>query len=232
MGGSARLAAMSDLLVIVPSRGRPQNIVRLHRAWRDTDATADLIVALDVDDPEVADYPYTPPWQFDVALPSTPGMTAALNRVAVKEAYRYAAVGFMGDDHVPRTPRWDEAVLTALAELGTGIVYGNDLFQRENLPTAVFLTADIVQKLGYMAPPAQHHLYLDDAWLALGRALGAIRYLPEVVIEHMHPSAGGKAPMDEHYARVNAPEMYDHDRVEFERWREHELPLAVEKIRS
>lgn len=223
---------MSDLLVIVPSRGRPENIRRLYQAWRETNAAADLVVAIDADESLV--YPDARDLRaFTMrCLPSPhPGMTAPLNEIAGVLAHRYAAVGFMGDDHVPRTPCWDDRVLAELAQLGTGIVYGNDLIHGARLPTAVFMSSVIVQTLGYMAPPRQWHLWLDNAWLALGQALGAIRYLPDVVIEHLHPLVG-KAESDEGYERVNHGSVYEHDRVEFERWQVDELPQAVEAIRA
>jgi hypothetical protein len=131
-------------------------------------------------------------------------MCGTLNQLAVEaaaqEGVRY--IGFMGDDHLPRTASWDGTICEALDELGSaGIVYGNDLFQGPNLPTAVFMHAEIVRTLGYMAPPCLRHMFLDNFWLELGRSAGTIRYLPDVIIEHMHPEAG-KAPEDDNYGRV------------------------------
>ena len=100
----------------------------------------------------------------------------------------------------------------ALDELGAGLVYGNDLIQGENLATAVAMTGNIVQALSGMVPPDMIHLYLDNFWMRLGKDLGALRYIPEVVLEHMHPIAG-KAEWDEGYKAVNAKEVYDFDRV-------------------
>lgn len=111
-------------------------------------------------------------------------------------------IGFAGDDHAPRTPGWTERIRTELNQLGTGIVYGNDLFQGPNLPTAVFMTADIVGALGYMAPPCLRHMFADNYWKDLGDGVRRIRYLPDVVIEHLHPHAGGKAPEDDRYRAV------------------------------
>jgi hypothetical protein len=56
--------------------------------------------------------------------------------------------------------------------------------------------------------------------LDLGRALRSVTYLPDVVIEHLHPHAG-KADMDDGYARCNGEEMYEADRAAYEQWKTH-----------
>ena len=141
------------------------------------------------------------------------------------------AIGFMGDDHRPRTVGWDTAYLEALRELGSGIVYGNDLLQGERIPTQVAMTTDIVRELGFMAPPVLKHLYVDNFWRDLGTAAGCLRYLSNVVVEHMHPIAG-KAPWDDGYARVNAPTMYSGDANAYAKWAAMDLAAAVEKVRA
>jgi hypothetical protein len=198
------------LAVIVPTRGRPQNAVRLQQAFADTESlNTALIFVVDADDPELPGY-----WEAagDRRIrhltvhdgEGGTGMVAALNWAAGRLAGEYTALGFMGDDHLPRTPRWDAHVLGALNSSEPRIVYGDDLLQGEALPTAAFMPSRLVRVLGFMAPPTLRHLYADNFWLELGQSLGTLRYLPDVVIEHVHPAAG-KTAMDERYAAVNAP---------------------------
>jgi hypothetical protein len=47
--------------------------------------------------------------------------------------------------------------------------------------------------------------------MTLGKDLNALRYIPEVVLEHLHPVAG-KAEWDDQYREVNAPEVYSADK--------------------
>lgn len=213
--------------VIVPSRGRPQNITRLLTAWHDTGATAQLVVALDDDDPQLDTYLDVLAddmrlRELHVIVGPRLRMNGTLNAVAATVLDKVLeprpgtaprlpdVIGFMGDDHLPRTPEWDQKIEAALDNLGHGIVYADDLVQRQNLPTAVFMSATIVRALGYMAPPVLVHLFLDNYWRDLGLASGRLRYLPGVVIEHLHPIAG-KAEHDETYAQANASETWTHD---------------------
>jgi hypothetical protein len=229
--------AMGDLVVVVPSRGRPEAAVGLAEAFGATRTTAHLVFAVDEDDPTRGEYHAAlgvyPNGVIDTGgAPAT--MVRALNAVAVKLATADDppfAVGFMGDDHRPRTKGWDRAYVDALRELGTGIVYGDDLLQGERLPTQVAMTCDIVRVLGHMCPPTLRHMYVDNYWLDLGGRAGCLRYLPEVVVEHMHPIAG-KADWDEGHKRVNAREMYAVDRASYTRWQYMNMPAEVAQVRA
>lgn len=197
----------APLLVIVPTRGRPQNAARLAKAFEETESlNADLVFVADHDDPELPAYHAAAPRLLIHRGESGRGMTGPLNWASSLYADIYDYLGFMGDDHVPRTAGWDAHVLGALDSLEPRVVYGNDLLQGGALPTAAFLPSRMVRALGYMAPPVLRHLYVDNFWLELGQALGGLRYLPGVVIEHVHPAAG-KTAMDAGYAAVNAPEV-------------------------
>ena len=202
---------MKNLAVIVPSRGRPHNIIELLHSFEETQTESDLIVVIDDDDPTKDAY-------LELGIDKTiilpregKGMAKPLNKASsmLKDEYRHFS--FLGDDHRPRTKNWDVHFLNALDELGTGLVYGNDLLQGENLATAVAMTGDIVRALGGMVPQGMIHLYLDNFWMTLGKDLNALRYIPEVVLEHLHPIAG-KAEWDEGYRAVNAEEVYSADK--------------------
>lgn len=204
---------MRDLLVIVPSRGRPGNARELCQAWADTGAECPLLVAVDDDDPQLAGYTGTPCW---MSVGPRRRLGPTLNAISAAWTDEFSVIGFMGDDHRPRTPGWDRQVMAAADEIGTGVIYGNDLVHGPNLPTAAFLTSDLIADLGYMCPPGLTHLYLDDFWKALGQRT-TLRYLPDVILEHMHPLVG-KAPQDAGYDEVNG--LYGTDGKVFEQYME------------
>jgi hypothetical protein len=172
-------------------------------------------------------------WEYYVAEPTRRGMVGALN-----SAWRYYnstgrlgfAVGFMGDDHRPRTPGWDEVYLRTLRNLGTGFVYGNDLFQFHNMPTQVAFTADIAAALGYMCPPAFRHLCVDVVWKNWGDAIERITYLPDTIIEHMHYLAG-KAREDKNYRAVNSMLVAEHDSGTYREYMASQFHEDVEKLK-
>lgn len=225
------------LAVIVPTRGRPANAARLAQAFRDTDAlNAVPIFVIDRGDPAHDAYQHLVDTQEIPRLVAMPGeggtgMTRPLNYLARRFATLYEAVGFMGDDHLPRTGGWDGRVLDALDSLEPRIVYGNDLLQGAALPTAVFMQSRMIQALGWMAPPVLRHLYVDNFWKELGEALVGLRYLDDVVIEHLHPVLS-KAEWDEGYARVNSAQATEGDRLTWETFRSGTgFALALRRVR-
>jgi hypothetical protein len=227
--------------VIVPSRGRPNSVPKLAETFANTtqDPNTKLWIAVDSNDPDIGRYQHavskfdTKLWTIQTTVLEVIGgyMSAALNEAAWKAASdpTVEAIGFMGDDHRPRTPGWDTTYLTALREMKVGIVYGDDGLQSEALPTQCAMSAGIVRALGWMCPPTLRHLWIDNFWLDLGKGAECLRYLPDVFIEHMHPY-NDKAEMDAGYERVNSLEMIFSDRAAYERYATEDLARDVEKI--
>lgn len=225
-----------DLLVIIPTRGRPQAVMSLVRAWHETGATADLLFAVDNDDPELDAYKreaakFMKGGQVRFVFGTRLRLCGTLNAQAVKAAKKYRFLAFMGDDHLPRTAGWDTRFRECLSG-SPGIAYGNDLLMGERMPTAVAMTSDIVQTLGYFAPPSLVHLCLDLCWLDWGRGMERITYLDDVVIEHMHP-ANGKAVLDAGYEECNSPEQVSADSAAYYAYRdEGGLESDLDKLRA
>ena len=218
-----------SLLVLCPSRGRPDNARELLDTFQKTktNTSSYLAFVLDSDDPTASEYPRG----AYVVERGRPGMVDALNNVAGTEVDKYTYIGFVGDDHRFRTKGWDTVMLAYLARAGGGFAYANDLLQRENLPTAVFVTSEIVKQLGYFSPPKLAHLYVDDSWKYLGDGADCLYYFPDIVIEHMHPF-NGKAEWDEGYRRVNDTGVISADRFAYEEWLRVDADKDVARVKE
>jgi hypothetical protein len=218
-----------DLLIITPTRGREKNAQRLIDAVAATcTARTDLILA--VDDDDAGSYADLKPGAAEVVRGPRVTFSERTNRIAAGHGPGYRAVASLGDDHLPHTTGWDAAILAALDDMGgTGIVYGNDIGQGENLPTAVVISTDIVAALGWMCLPACDHYYVDAAWLDLGREAGCLRYLPDVIVEHLHYSRGA-SPNDQTYA--DHAGSWQHDEAAYRAWRRNGMAADVDKIRK
>lgn len=214
------------MLVIVPSRGRPASFDRLVGVFKEA-KVADLLVCQDDNDT-----PYTQPGIENVTIIHGPrkSFAAWLNfSIALPWVQEYPFVGTFGDDHCPQTPGWDETIVNTLKEMGPGsMVYGNDLFQCERIATTVFMTSDIPKAIGYFAVPGFYQ-YCDPGWHAMGIGAGALRYLPDVIIEHLHPVAG-KAPDDQTYRDSTA--YYQSDMGVMEHYRATQLQADIEKVKA
>jgi hypothetical protein len=216
----------NPVLLIVPSRERPEKSVEFFNCFTQTSRVTDLIFGLDDDDVE---YPRLPGVIYEKSPRSS--STGTLNAIATKYASQYKYLAVMGDDNRIRTADWDIKLIAAIAGQPFGVAYGNDLLQGQNLPTAVLMDADIVATLGFIAPPKLKHLYADNFWKELGLALNTLKYLDDVIIEHMHFSAN-KSEMDASYARTNSGETGAHDRREFDAYMAEHFQNDVNKLRK
>jgi hypothetical protein len=186
-----------DLALVVPSRGRPQNIARLQDAMAQTcrgDTT--LVVGLDEDDPQRPAYPAGPQYEVRDGLHQ---VVAWVNELAVPLARTYRFIGHIGDDNVPRTVGWDVRAMEALEK--TPFAFGNDLYPRQpgSLCCHIFCRSEVIRALGYLGPPSLRHMWVDNIWFDWGQAAG-ITYMHDVIIEHLHYTAGKSQP-DENYIR-------------------------------
>ncbi len=223
---------MSDFCLIVTSRGRPDNWARLSRELAYTTTTdLDVWLILDDDDPTAEAYE-VPSSKLHGRRHIGPrlGHIGSLNEWAANAAEQgYRIIGQVGDDHVPRTIGWDARIREALDM--PGIAYGNDLFQGENLPTAVFMHGDVIRATGKFAPERLWHLYADNYWRDLGAAAGCLRYLPDVIIEHLHPAAG-KSEHDATYEDSNNGGVWTADAAEWDRYQREQLPEDIARVKA
>jgi hypothetical protein len=222
------------IAVLCPSRGNPKALNEALASFHETvmDAETRFIAVLDENDPTLAEYIVATLWDYIQVPESESGnMNLALNYAAIQTVEKYDIVGFIGDDHRFRTKGWDRIVKKVLSDAGGGFLYGNDLYMGDYLPTQVFISSPIIRALGWMGLPGARHLYLDNTWKYLGENTDSLYYLPDIVIEHMHPVAG-KGEWDENHKRVNTDEMYAHDRGVYNEWVKSFAPTDVEKVRA
>jgi hypothetical protein len=185
--------------MLIPSRGRPQNITRLWQAMQETcTADTDLIVGLDTDDPTWSRYPVGPTYYLEEGISY---VTPWVNELARRTQGTYTAIGHFGDDNVPVTKGWDTRVLEALDE--TPFAFADDQYPRDpgSLSCHIFMRSEVADTLGYMGPPEISHMYVDVAWMAWCVSCG-YKYLSDVLIPHHHYTLG--AAHDETYARSYA----------------------------
>jgi hypothetical protein len=227
------MTEIRDLLVIVPSRGRPANVARLIRALAQTmQSRAELALGLDDDDPTLAEtYSAVAGAPFPVSLHTGSRNTWGgwTNDIAVAEAGNFRALCSLGDDHIPLTSGWDIRLIGAIDRTGgTGFAYANDLLQGYRLPTSVVVSSDIVRALGWLCQPLLRHYFADNVWMALGESAECIKYLPFVAIEHRHYARTGE--FDTTYSEAAA--YWHADRAAYHTWCHEQKAADVLKIKE
>jgi hypothetical protein len=226
-----------DLAILVPSRGRPQNVGRLIEACRKTcRASTVLHFGFDEDDPS-PNVPAVPsgvifdPVRIDIQ--PRMGLTAWTNHLAsqyVQTLPEHSApyLASLGDDMVPETDGWDERLITAIEHMGGGFAYPFD-GRRSDIPECCVVSTPIVAALGWMALPTSSHWFIDTAWGDLGRP-DRLAYLPDVTVRHLHPNVAGGDPHDQTYE--DASPQLGKDLAAYQRWRLMDMPRDRETVRQ
>lgn len=116
-------------------------------------------------------------------------------KIAVSDIYMHG-----GDDLIFRSPNWDELVLKTFEKYPDKIVFihGPDGFFADNFGTHGFLHKNWVKTVNYFLPPYFSSDY-SDMWLNdVANSLKRREYVPDLLIEHMHPALN-KASWDQTY---------------------------------
>ena len=108
-----------------------------------------------------------------------------------------------------------------------GVCYADDMLKHERFPTAMIMSSVIIRALGRMHPE-MYHGNPDQAWRELGKALGCLIYLPDVVIEHMHPLAK-KGEIDNVFREAHKQDAGD--MIAYRAW-EKVISKDVEAVRA
>ena len=206
--------------ILVPSRGRPDKLTRFIKAVERTAPTAIIYVRLDDDD----ESDYLSIWGYRnvrVRIGSRVGLGASLNELAyMADRQGMSHIGMFGDDVLPETVGWDEALIEALGD-DLGVAYGDDGLRKKHapdLPTHYVTQTEVYRRLGYLAPPGIKHLFLDNVARDVGNYLRNFVFVP-VSIRHIHPWAEGEHLHDTTYAEGGRnAEIKMHDRKAYLDW--------------
>jgi len=218
-----------ELAILAPSRGRPQNIMRLSEAVAGTTVLpCHIFVRLDDDDP--SEYPELPNATYFKGKRIF--YAASLNELAeVAKKQGYTHLALLGDDVVPETEGWDKTLMESVPDLG--VAYGSDGLEHlhgPDLPTHVVMPMEMYRRLGWVGMPKLRHLFCDNVWHELGQ-LTTLNYYPQVKLSHYH-RWNKKAADDDTYRQANDKKKRDDDRRAFEEWRDGEgLQEAAKALR-
>jgi glycosyl transferase/beta-hydroxylase protein BlmF len=144
---------------------------------------------------------------------------------------KHDIVGLFGDDIIFRTRGWDSQVVDAFKEWPDkiGVVYGSDGWQNEKLCTHPFLSRRWIETVGYIAYDGFFH-YCVDTWTHdIAKRIGRLKYLPNVLFEHMHPDAK-KAHVDN--TRRSRVRFFQHDIDVYNSGKNERLQTAQKLARS
>ena len=221
---------MKRLLVICPTRERPNRLAEMVESFKiNTSDQATLVTIVDDDDPLVKEYiDLSKKLQFICRVRPRKTVIEHLNWTFFCSS-NYSYYSSSSDDYIYKTLDWDKKLTKAID--GNGIAYGNDLCAGENIPTTSIISGEIVRALNWLQLPTLTHLCGDLVYKSIGKRLKCLHYCPDVIIEHNH-FMNRKAEKDASYCRTNSKEMYLKDHEAYEHWLKNNFDDDCERIKE
>lgn len=174
--------------ILVPTRGRPENIKRLYKSVCDTafdSSQIEFVFYVDEDDKT----------SFDT-IKSLGGIPVLVGpRIILSKMWNECAaiargdiMMHCGDDIIFRSQHWDKLVIEKFDESKDKIlfVHGDDGHWGGQFGTHGFIHKNWMDTVGYFVPPYFSSDY-NDTWLnEVANIIKRRVYIPEIVTEHMH----------------------------------------------
>lgn len=219
---------MTDLAILVPSRGRPESVARLAEACAKRSRT-DYVLHFGFDDDDASlDANRAAAAGSEWTVLPRMGLSPWTNFLAEKH-HSAAFLASLGDDHLPQTDGWDEQLITAVEHTGGGFAYPND-WRRIDIPEAVVTTRRIVDALGWFSCPLMDHWCIDDVWADLGRGAQCLTFCKDVNVRHLNPGVVSGVLIDATYG--DAAKWWDADQNAYKRWRLKHMTKDIATVRS
>ena len=217
------------LLVIVPARARRANCERMLKSFTETASPGtDILFLTDPDDDAYDGMDWGD--ALHAVMEPRGSYIEKLNHGQEAFAGAYGAYMCLGDSNVFITPAWDKILLKALEDMGGhGWVYPEN-GRRRDVPEHWLASADVIEALGWFAPPYTSMYYGDNIVGELGKRAGLIRYVPGAVITHKHYTVDAETAYDATYKTAEdtwgAPDL-----AAFQAYRASQLANEVSVLR-
>jgi hypothetical protein len=194
---------VTDLVILVPVLGRPQNVAPLMDSIEESTPGARTLFLCDTDDDaELEAIEADGRGRWDVCGGS---YAAKINRGIVLTS---EPLIFIGADDLRFQPGWLEAARGQIVAADAQVVGVNDLIERPHRPqhaTHFLVTRDYATRgqmdgeKGLLCERYTHSC-VDDELIATATKRGVYAYAADSHVEHLHPIAK-TAPMDDTYRR-------------------------------
>lgn len=204
----------AQLVVLVPTRGRPHALAPLAVRFAETTPPHRLVFIADPDDPDTLEAAFP---VGDVLVPRERlSYPAKINHGA---RHTTEPLLLFGADDIRPHPGWLAAALEPMTVAGVGFVSLNDL-GNERVMAGEYATLPLVARWyveqgGIDGPDVYHEGYrhngADLEASEVARSRGAFAYAPAAVMEHLHPNYGKAEPDATYLAGGLNREGTEHD---------------------
>lgn len=208
---------------LLPSHGRPKTLAKFMRAALKCNTSTPGLVLVQKNELLTHREEYDAiemPKGWHYRITKTQGMGDKFREI-YPEVRHLDWIGWVVDDLVPLTDKWDAVMISGLN--GKNIISCNDGARAPFRMCAPVFSGDLLRAVGYIYAPGFWHTYMDDAWEAIGKATGSWWVCMDVVLKHEDAFQTGVADAT-HMLSYGKNEQ---DKAAFENWRMTDMDRAV-----
>lgn len=213
-------------MILLPTRGRPENLKRFMEAALATGMTEPGVVIVDDDDAHNYEGMVLPENWAAIVTRRTWFSHKVNNAFYAFPNEPY--YGLMADDQLPRTQGWSEKLAEAAKAGKIAWVDDGLVTPEKKIIGHPFLPGKLCRSLGWFSCPYVNHFYVDNVWYDLANDLDISEKIEDQLVENMHFTAG-KSPFDPTYAQRPLPSA---DKVSYERYKEILYPTNLARARE
>jgi len=191
-----------EISIVIPSRGRPEKLLEMMNSVINCASSPELIeFVLYLDDDEASDYEMF--YKRAVIIKGERTHMGKMFRACILKSSGKTIV-ICNDDVIVSTNKWDDIIYENLKSYDDNIflMYPNDLNKGSALCTFPIFSKELFLKFPGTLPEdlTLIDLHLRDLFFQLkGLGINRIKYLDNVVFEHLHYTLG-KSSLDETYS--------------------------------
>jgi len=192
------------ILVKMPSRGRPQQMIKaLSKTIALSQDSRNIVYQLTLDDNDKS----TNNDNFDKTIEKlrefaniivvrgvSTGKIHACNRDMNIAPPGWDIVLLLSDDMMCEVDGWDEILRKDMADLypdTDGLLFYNDGFTQDKLNTLTIMGYKYFKRFDYLYHPSYKSLWCDNELMEVGYMLGKQVYNPKILFKHEHPANMG-----------------------------------------
>ena len=207
---------------LLPSRGRPERLARFAEAAIKCGTTTPGWVLIHSDD-FLAYRDIALPKGWELRTLQSQGMGDKFREIW-PQVRGMDWVGWLVDDVVPQTEKWDTTLISGLN--GKNVISCNDGARAPFRMCAPVFSGDLLRAVGYIYAPGFWHTYMDDVWERIGTVTGCWWVCMDVVLKHEDAFQSGVADL----THMQSYGKNSEDQAAFEAWRMDGMDAAVRAV--
>lgn len=217
------------ILILIPTRDRPLRLKSFLDSFQlYTEGKSKVCIGVDQDQIDL--YEKIPNVGDVVVITRNEEFVQKVNAM-----YEYAQdrmdfdyVYILSDDFIVES-KFENEMLECANKHQMFMGFGDDGLKGESLATAMLMSRNIPDAIGYINPPTLQHLYCDNVWTEWGKKLNCLYYFNNIKMTHNHFTKNPEL-RDALYEQSNSASVFAKDKQAFDKYMADQFRHDIRRV--